>query len=135
MIPNEINQVFSFVQKISKSGYLTSKLFEKYDHPEEFTIRRFYLYQSLLKNRLGHYSNEKSLRIVNELYDPKCENWSEQEQRFYNKICRILIHHFLHEDSIFIILTSKRMRKAKKSDHLRARRAIASSVSGILRGL
>ena len=72
---------------------------------------------------------------MNELYDPKCENWSEQEQRFYNKICRILIHHFLHEDSIFIILTSKRMKKDKKSDHLRARRVITSSVSAILKGL
>jgi hypothetical protein len=126
--------VFSFVQKQNKSGYLTTRLFQKYDHPEQFTVKRFYFYQSLLRNRLGHYSNERSLKIVNELYDPKCENWSEQEQRFYNKICRILIHHFLHEDSIFIILTSKRMKKEKKSDHLRARRAISSSVSCILKG-
>jgi hypothetical protein len=111
------------------------KLFSKYPHPEAYSIKRFYLYQALLKNRLGHYSNERSLKIVNELYEPKCENWSEQEQRFYNKICRILIHHFLHEDSVFIILTSRRMKREKKSDHLRARREIALSVAGILRGL
>jgi hypothetical protein len=46
-----------------------------------------------------------------------------------------LIHHFLHEDSIFIILTSRRMKKEKKSDHLRARREIARAVVQVLKGL
>ena len=123
------------MQKQNKSGFLTAKLFNKYPHPEAYTPKRFYNYQSLLKNRLGHYSNEKSLKIVMELYDLKCETWTEQEQRYYNKICRILVHHFLHEDSIFIILTSRRMKKEKKSDHLRARRQIAGAVGDVLRGL
>jgi isocitrate dehydrogenase kinase/phosphatase len=108
------------------------KLFGKFSHPAEFTPKRFYLYQSLLKNRLGHYTNENSLKLVNELYEPKCENWPEIEQRFYNKICRVLIHHFLHEDSIFIILTSKRMKSDKKADHMRARRQVCQSVLSIL---
>ena len=133
-MPNEINQIFSFVQKQTKSGYLVEQLFRKYAHPEEYTTKRFYHYQALLKNRLGHYSNEKSLKVVTELYDSKCETWKEQEQRFYNKICRILIHHFLHEDSVFIILTSRRMKKEKKSDHLKARREIAPLVDDILKG-
>lgn len=107
---------------------------KKYQHPPEYTIKRFYLYQALLKNRLGHYTNERSLKVVSELYEPKCENWTEQEQRYYNKICRVLIHHFLYEDSIFIILTSKRMKSEKKRDHLTARRKIAESVSHILKG-
>jgi hypothetical protein len=45
---------------------------EKISHPPEYTLKRFYLYQSLLKGRLGHYTNEKSLRVVGELYEPKC---------------------------------------------------------------
>ena len=134
-MPNEVNQIFSFVQKQNKSGYLTERLFKKYPSRPEFTIKRFYHYQSLLKNRLGHYSNERSLKVVTELYDPKCSTWSEQEQRYYNKICRILIYHFLHEDSIFIILTSRRMKREKKSDHLSARREIARAVVQVLKGL
>jgi hypothetical protein len=55
------------------------------------------------------------------------------EQRYYNTICRVLIRHFLQEDSIFIILTSKRMKSQKKLDHLRARRKVASSVLRILK--
>jgi hypothetical protein len=110
------------------------KMFKKFPHPPNFTIKRFYLYQGLLKNKLGHYTNERSLKLVTELYEPKCVSWSEQEQRFYNKLCRILIRHFLYEDSIFIILTSKRMKSGKKSDHLRARRAVAESVLQILKG-
>lgn len=108
---------------------------KKYPPPlENCSMKRFYLYQGLLKNRLGHYSNEKSLKVVNELYEPRCENWSEQEQRYYNKLCRVLIHHFLREDSIFIILTSKRMKKEKKRDHLLARRQIREAVTNVLRG-
>ena len=56
-MPNEINQIFSFAQKDTKSQYLVIKLFEKYPHPEEYSIKRFYHYQNLLKNRLGHYTN------------------------------------------------------------------------------
>lgn len=97
-------------------------------------MHRFYLYQGILKGRLGHYANEKSLKLVNELYEAKCESWPEHEQRYYNKLCRVLIRHFLYEDSVFIILTSKRMKREKKLDHLRARRAVARSVMEILRG-
>lgn len=122
ILPNEINQIFSFIQKPAKSGALLNRLLQKYPHPEHYSPKRYYQYQMLLKNRLGHYANEKSLKLVTELYEPKCESWPEEEQRYYNKISRVLIRHFLHEDCIFIILTSKRMKREKKSDHMRARR-------------
>jgi hypothetical protein len=44
------------------------------------------------------------------------------------------VRHFLLEDCIFIILTSKRMRSSKKLEHLRARREVARRVFGMLRG-
>jgi hypothetical protein len=134
IIPNEINQIFSFIQKCNKSGYLLDRLLLRLPHAPQFSAKRYYLYQRLLRNKLSHYTNENSLRIVNELYEPKCESWPEQEQRFYNKLSRILIRHFLYEDSIFIILTSKRMKREKKGEHLRVRRTIAQSVLRILRG-
>ena len=110
------------------------KLFTKFPHPTTYTPNRYFQYQKLLKNKLGHYANEKSLKLVTELYELKCENWSEEEQRYYNKISRVLIRHFLYEDSVFIILTSKRMKKEKKGDHLRARRQISEAVLTILKG-
>lgn len=134
IIPNEINQIFSFIQKKNKSGTVIDRLLAKYPHPQNYTSKRFYLYQGLLKNRLGHYANEKSLRYLSELYEPKCENWPEEEQRFYNKLCRILIHHFLEEDSVIIIATSKRMKQEKKKDHLHARRYVKESVMRALKG-
>lgn len=57
IIPNEINQIFSFLQKKNKSGHIVDKLFNKLPHNPEFTPKRYYLYQSLLKNKLGHYTN------------------------------------------------------------------------------
>ena len=134
IVPNEINQIFSFIQKKNKSGLLLERLFQKYHHPENYTIKRFYLYQTLLKNRLGHYTNEKSLKHLRQIYEPNCENWSGEEQRFYQKLTRCLILHFLEEDSVFIILTSKRMKKEKKRDHLHARRYVKECVLRALRG-
>lgn len=88
----------------------------------------------LLKNRLGHYANEKCLRHLTQIYEPSCENWTEEEQRFYMRLTRALIHHFLEEDSVFIILTSKRMKQEKKRDHLHARRYVKECVMRALRG-
>ena len=50
------------------------------------------------------------------------------------RMTRILIAHFLEEDSVFIILTSKRMKQDKKSDHLHAGRYVKESVMRTLRG-
>jgi hypothetical protein len=40
----------------------------------------------------------------------------------------------LREESIFSILTSKRMKKEKKLEHLRARRVVAGLVGQALKG-
>lgn len=50
VVPNEINQIVSFVQKRNKSGVLLEKIMRRYPPASaSFTLPRFYLYQALLK--------------------------------------------------------------------------------------
>jgi hypothetical protein len=98
------------------------------------TPKRFYLYQSLLKDKVSNYINEASLQLVTQLYEPECHVYELEEQRYYNRVTRIMITHFVGEDSIFNILTSRRMHKEKKKVHLTMRRELGRKVREILRG-
>jgi hypothetical protein len=63
IVPNEVSQIMSFLQKKSKSGPVLERIWAKNNPVEKsFSIKRFYLYQSLLKEKVGHYSNEASLK-------------------------------------------------------------------------
>ena len=50
--------------------------------------------------------------------------YSEEEQRLYNKISRILVQHFLTRDYESIILTSKRVHSNKRQDHIMTKRKL-----------
>ena len=70
VVPNEINQIISFLQKRSKSEGVLSRLWERFPGGEGYSVSRFYLYQGILKERTGHYSNEQQLKLLGQLYEP-----------------------------------------------------------------
>ena len=70
MISNEINQILSFIQKRAKSEALLRRIWERYAGPEGCSVARFYLLQGYLKDKIGHYSNEASLKFLNSLVEP-----------------------------------------------------------------
>lgn len=88
----------------------------------------------MMKDQNGHYSNQKQLSMLGDVYEPECRVWDLDEQRHYITLSRMLVGHFLREDSIPIILTSKRMKKDKKAEHLRARREVARRVLELMGG-
>lgn len=57
IIPNIVNQILSYIQKKNKSLEMTEKIFEKYNTSNEWSVKRFYLYQNMLKNKISHYVN------------------------------------------------------------------------------
>lgn len=93
------------------------------------SVKRFYYYQLLIKEKLNHYINAESLVVLRELQEPFCEVYLEEEQRHYNKISRLLIQYFLTKDFDAIILTSKRVNSDKKLDHLKMKRRILEQIS------
>lgn len=58
IIPNVVNQILSYIQKKNKSLSMTEKIFEKYNPKSDWSVKRFYLYQNMLKNKISHYVNE-----------------------------------------------------------------------------
>ena len=57
VIPNVMHQVISYLQKKSKSEQVIMKIISKLGITESFSVKRFYLYQLLIKNKLNHYVN------------------------------------------------------------------------------
>jgi hypothetical protein len=62
-MPNIVNQILSYIQKKNKSLSTTEKIFGKFNTSAEWSVKRFYLYQSMLKSKISHYVNEETMRI------------------------------------------------------------------------
>jgi len=52
-----VNQILSYIHKKNKSGFITEKIFERINNEQIWNVKRFYLYQSMLKNKISHYVN------------------------------------------------------------------------------
>ena len=52
-------------KKKNKSESFVKKIFAKYEHKTQWTIKRFYLYQLKLKESVNHYVNEDTLSLLN----------------------------------------------------------------------
>jgi cobalamin biosynthesis protein CobD/CbiB len=52
-----------------------------------------------------------------------------EEQKFYNRISRTLIHFYLREIAKITILSSARVKQTNKRDHLNAQRELLSYIS------
>jgi hypothetical protein len=73
IIPNEIHQILSIILKKNRSADMVEKLLSKYSAKicsTQLSVQRFYLYQSLLKEKINHYANEESLRYLLRNLDP-----------------------------------------------------------------
>jgi len=132
IIPNVIRLIISFIQKKGKSECIVKKLMEKWGCPETYTIKRFYMYQNMVKTLLNSYVNEETLRFLVQVHPDFLDIYNLAEQRFYNKITRVLIHEFVREDFYCYLMTSKRMDQHKKNLHLYALRNIRNKIHTLL---
>lgn len=87
--------MISYLQKKGKSAKMVEKLILKLQVPANYSSKRFYYYQLLLKDKWNHYVNPESLLMFKKIHSSLIEIFSEEEQECYNKISRILVHHFL----------------------------------------
>lgn len=55
---------------------MLAKLWEKMPVSNKtYSITRFYLYQNMMKDQNGHYSNERQLALLGDVYEPECRVW------------------------------------------------------------
>lgn len=66
-----MHQAFTFVQKKSRSGTLVLKLLKQFDE-KTGKVERFYLYQTLIKQKNNNYINEEALNNYCMLHEPAC---------------------------------------------------------------
>lgn len=57
IIPNNINHILSHIQRKNKSETLTQKIIAKLGGENKFTVKRFYCYQTLIKQQLHIHVN------------------------------------------------------------------------------
>ena len=71
--------MLSILFKKKKSTLLVEKLIEKYTKLcslKTLSVRRFYLYQYLLKDKINHYANEHSLKVLIQPLEPEYKIYS-----------------------------------------------------------
>ena len=127
-----MHQAFTFVQKKSRSGNLVGKLLKEHS-TEVGKVDRFYLYQTLIKQKNNNYINEEALIHYCRLHEPECELFGEEEQKVYLKISRILVKYFIDNEVRINILTSSRMKNETKNGHLKVLRRVEKRLSEIYR--
>ena len=126
IIPNIIQQIFSFLSKPTKSKPICQRIFDHLPKPEsnEVSIQRYYYFIKQVKERLNHYVNEKSLVALCKVQEIGIDLFNFEEQMFYLKLARILAKHFIEEILPFLIIHSKRMFDDKRAEHMRIRRSL-----------
>jgi hypothetical protein len=73
IMPNIIHQVVIFVQKKSKSKKFVEKVLRASPEGQCWSIKRFYLYQQLIKEKTSHYLNEEILSEYKKIQEIECE--------------------------------------------------------------
>ena len=127
-----MHQMISFVFQKKRSAVHVSKLLNK-EGIECCSLKGFYGYLSLIKEKINHYVNSDVLFLFTQHQDPDCYIYSEQEQETYLKMSRILIRYFFMNDFETINLTSTKMRSDKRRDHLKMRRTLLGKFNEWLR--
>jgi hypothetical protein len=133
VVPNIVRLILSYIQKKEKSQRVVEALLKRYNAGPQssINIKRYYLFQKLVRSKMNNYVNEDTLRELYRMRPEHYEVYPEQEQRTYNRITRTLIAQFLREDVLACILTSKRMQSDKKRNHLEALRTIKAKMPAL----
>ena len=130
MIPNIIHQIISYIQKSKKAKKIVERILLKRGE-ERGSLKRFYLYQIFIKEKLNHYVNMKALKYFIhplKIDDELFESW---ERNLYSTICRILIKDFLNKDLVNLLLTSAKIKDSNRNPHIKALRSIMENMPNI----
>lgn len=127
ILPNAINLILSFIRRVNKSGKIVKKMIEKFGD-SHYSLKKYYSYQSYLKDSITNYTSKNILHLVITFCDPSCKIFNVDEQTFYNMVTRNLVLHFIKEDGLLALFTSKKEHKTLKTDHLKVYRFIINDL-------
>lgn len=90
------------------------KIIKRLDEGKNYTSKKFYSYQAYVKEQIPFHKTKHTLKEITEYNDTNYSIFSIAEQRFYNKVCRILISDFLKKSYLPTLLTSSKIHKTSK---------------------
>jgi hypothetical protein len=114
--------ILSYIRRVSKSGKTVSRIIQRLSSDPKYTSKKFYSYQVYVKESAPFHRTRQTLAQITEHLDSNFAIFSLEEQLFYNKVCRILISLFLRGEYANTLLTSGKIHKTSKKDHLKIRR-------------
>lgn len=72
----------------------------------------------MLRGRVNSYVNEEALQSFNADCILDEAVYSREEQGFYCLVSRVMMRHFLRSEALLLILTSKKVRRENRLQHL-----------------
>ena len=124
-MPNTIHQIFSFLEKKFKSEQKLKKVLKIFKLEKYCTVKKYYIYQKVLKSKLDNYLTEASIGALFDLVDPSFQIFSLEEQISFIKINGILISYYLRgADNPCRLLCTQKAKRDKKPTYLNANRMI-----------
>ena len=92
---------------------------------EGFSAKKFYSYQAYLKEKLAYLKTNYVLDKLICHEDSACPVFSLVEQKFYNKVTRILVKNFVASEGKAGLLASSKIRQTSKIEHLQVLRLLS----------
>lgn len=132
VLPNNIHLVLSYIRRINKSGRVVTSILEKFSNEKKlYSQKKFFSYHAYIKERTANIRYNDIIEGILNHFDPCSTVFTAQEQMFYNKVTRILILHFLREGALLNVLSSTKITRTKKDEHLKIQRMLIQKVKGL----
>lgn len=95
IMPNTVNQMFSFLEKKFKSESKLKEVIAIHGFGKVCSAKSYYVYQRVLKSKLTNYLTEQKIDPLFELVDPSLQLFTLQQQLTFIKINCILLFYYL----------------------------------------
>ena len=97
IIPSVVQQIFSYLSKPTKSKATALRIFALLEKPIScpVSIQRYFYFVRQIKDKLNHYLNQKSLKVLCGTQHIDLSLFSEAEQNFYLRMARVAAKHFV----------------------------------------
>lgn len=132
ILSNNTNLILSLIRRPSKSqhrvGAIINQLNAELGH--RYTLQRYYSYQTYIKENVNDYRNKNAIQVIVSHCDPACDIFSLSEQLFFNRVCRTLIRHYIHNSLRLDVLSLKKIKKTSRGDHLKVQRYLGLVLQG-----
>lgn len=120
VLPIKIRDIISFLTRKNRSSTVVEQVLASQGNPS-YSEKQYYAYLKQKTDKIGYHVKGDTIRQLI-LGTVESTVMDQDEQKFYNKVIRILLCKYLNGQSILVALNSNRIKSCQKIEHLRANR-------------